>query len=76
MPDTTRILAFRSLEAAQYEAGKWAGSGHNVSVVLQTDTIRLSHGTQPGLIWDSGANEDWTLVIVSEQEIVPIQSSE
>jgi hypothetical protein len=72
MSDLTRVLAFRSKEEAQEEAGRWKGAGYNVSVILGTDEIRLSDGSQPVRTWESGDNDDWTLIIASKKEIIPL----
>ncbi|QLC25916.1 hypothetical protein HFP57_13375 [Parasphingopyxis algicola] len=73
MTDMTRVLAFRKNDDAAAAAGFWKGEGYNVAVAGPTDAIKLSDGTQPALIWESGETEDWVLVIATKKELTILE---
>jgi hypothetical protein len=66
MTDMTRILAFKSIDDAALEAGRWKGRGYHVALVGPTDAVRLSNGDGNPAIWESGEQADWYVVIASK----------
>lgn len=69
MTDMTRVFAFKDEDGAAQAAGYWTGLGYHVAVAGPTDAIRLSNGSDPAAIWESGDEIDWILVIASKAKI-------
>lgn len=69
MGDRTRVKACKTKAEADEVAGRWRGANLNVVVIEGTDRVQLSDGGESNLVWESGSEIDWTLVIGSQKAI-------
>ena len=69
MTDLTRLFAVASLDGAAEKAGFWKGKGYHVAVAGPTDAVRLAKAEDDAVVWESGAEADWYLVLASKAPI-------
>ena len=72
MGDRTRVKACKTKAEADNVAGRWRGANLNVVMIDGTDKVQLSDSGDSNLLWESGGESDWTLVIGSQKPITPI----
>lgn len=72
MGDRTRVTACKTKAEADLIAGTWRGANLNVVMIEGTDKVQLSDGGESNLLWESGAQSDWTLVIGSKKAIASV----
>ena len=65
----THVLAFAKLEDAQDMAGQYSAT-YKVMLIGPTDQVMLARETDDGVVWRSGEQADFHLLIATKAEII------
>lgn len=67
---TTKLLAYKTSDEADNAVGFYTSLGYSIARVGPTDRIEMDGGSPTSIVWDSGIENDWTIIIATKDGII------